>query len=104
MSALVCPNCHAALTLAAVPAGAGAPAPRPVAPATGDLSTCPVHRGPWQFKSGVSKKNGRAYAFWGCDAKDANGYCNAKPSPSWTPPAPPAAAPAEPSGLDDLPW
>lgn len=100
MSALTCPNCHQPFALAAVPVAASS-APVRSAP-SGDLGVCPIHGRPWEYKSGVAKASGKAYAFWGCPVKDDAGFCKGRPSLSWTPPAPPA--PSHPESLDDIPF
>lgn len=44
-----------------------------------DAPMCNVHNVPMTYKSGTSKKTGRAYAFWGCSMKNQDGsYCNSK--------------------------
>ena len=57
------------------------PAVAPVAAPSVDLSTnatCPVHGTPLVWKAGTSKKTGKAYAFWSCPTKNADGsYCQA---------------------------
>lgn len=91
MIPLHCPNCGQSITLALVSADAAAAPPpaaaRPARPtAAGDV--CPVHRQPWEHKQGVSKKTGKAYAFWGCPVKGADGFCEYRPADDWRPPEP----------------
>jgi hypothetical protein len=41
--------------------------------------TCPIHGATTVWKTGVSKKTGKDYAFWGCTEKMADGsWCTAK--------------------------
>jgi hypothetical protein len=40
---------------------------------------CQIHKAPMTFKSGVSAKTGKPYAFWGCTNKLADGtWCTEK--------------------------
>lgn len=40
---------------------------------------CGIHRTPMVWKTGISKKTGKPYAFWSCAQKDINGdYCQYK--------------------------
>jgi len=41
---------------------------------------CPTHNIPFLYKSGVSRKTGQPYGFWGCPAKNMDGtYCKNQP-------------------------
>ena len=42
---------------------------------------CAIHGVPMVWKSGISKKTGKPYAFWGCDVRNPDGsYCVFNPS------------------------
>ncbi len=48
---------------------------------TGEPPVCAIHGKPMEWKSGVSKTNGRPYGFWSCTEKLADGsYCPYKPT------------------------
>lgn len=74
-----------------------AAAPQPVRTDAEGTPTdvCPVHLTPWEHKSGVAKATGRAYDFWACSGKDADGkFCKQRPPEGWTPGV----------ALDDVPF
>ena len=80
-----CPHCGKPVTIALLP-GTGTAATPPPAVSGADLSVCPRHRRPWEHKSGISKKTGKAYSFWGCPVRDDDGYCDQRPTGDWQPP------------------
>jgi hypothetical protein len=78
----------------------GAGAVPPVAPAPAPnaaLGVCPKHRTAWTVKAGGISKNGKPYpAFWKCSQRDADGYCNEKPTKAW--------ADSHPIPLEEVPF
>jgi hypothetical protein len=51
--------------------------PQPTNP---QVPICGVHGTVMQWKTGVSKKSGKSYAFWSCPTKNAdNSYCKFQP-------------------------
>jgi hypothetical protein len=109
-----CPHCNGSITLSLIPAGGGAgvtpPSLAPSAvhrqPATAE-PTCPIHGTVMAYRSGVSQKTGKPYAFFGCSQKDDDGaYCKKTVEAKGIPTPPPAfARPAPaPSDIDDLPF
>ena len=85
-----------------------------------NADTCPVHKTPWTVKPGGSneERGTKWAAFWKCDGKIEDEWCNHRPSKAWVethPPehAEPIAAPVnspnyvpkdKASDFDDLPF
>lgn len=45
---------------------------------------CPDHNLPWSYKPAGTSRAGKPYAgFWSCKVRDANGWCQKKPSIKW---------------------
>jgi hypothetical protein len=45
----------------------------------GAIPDCPIHHVPMSWKTGVSRKTGKSYAFWSCAVKNPDGsFCPGK--------------------------
>ena len=54
---------------------------KPSPEVSADAPVCGIHGTPMSWKTGVSKKTNKPYAFWGCASPNADGsYCTYKPS------------------------
>jgi len=52
-----------------------------VTQANGDIPICGIHQTPMTWKTGVSKKTGKNYAFWSCNQRMQDGsFCTYKPA------------------------
>jgi hypothetical protein len=64
-------------SVAPVAAPVAAPAASVPAPAAVAAPVCPVHGCSMVWREGTSKKSGKAYAFWSCKQKNADGsWCD----------------------------
>ena len=48
------------------------------------LGHCPIHGSAWTIKPAGVSKAGKPYsAFYKCDSRDGDTFCNEKPNPAW---------------------
>lgn len=71
-------NAKGVLPTEAFPNDVGKPQATPVAQAQTPNPVCGVHHVPMSWKTGVSKKTGRPYAFWSCGEMNNGMYCDYK--------------------------